>query len=374
MLVYLFGRTVSESDCDVTLNMTVEAEVGFISLSEYYEGDIYICFLNLDFSTHSLTFHFHEFYIAHTKVSLCPKVSWYLLGADYIDEEDLIDICKIYDPSSCNIKAPITEPGYINITVPALHDYFYLPPDLFRDRPLFNITYDLRPTKMTESVINHLTQPYIDYCNLNGVPTIYEDQRGTFSIGCECRDNTSGDQCQWGGDCLPSNHSDICSNHGHCRYQAGKIVCICDEDYIGKHCEYHNQNLLWDVTVQFDVKRNTTSVKSLKTKIQKLLDQAGLPDTQIDTLPNRSSGVVKAHFTVRDTLISKLPPEDKWVDCFNSSIILEKQNQSLIISALKLLHFDAYLHLQCSSIGNLPMRFTLYKDGHLVYLLNVTSR
>ncbi|XP_064110898.1 uncharacterized protein LOC135218486 isoform X2 [Macrobrachium nipponense] len=368
---------------------------------------------------YELTLIFNEYYMSHVNVSICTE--------DLLDimehpggysEQDVLSRCNYYD-ISCHIVvsfgvSSLDMSRYLNITIPPRRQYLHPLPDLLDDRPLFNITYYYGPQGPVEDIFG-IQENYLLYCNLNGVPTVYEDEQGKFSLGCECRGNTSGDRCQWGGACSRESEAELCSNHGYCRYQAGQVVCICDPDYVGSLCQnrkealvskgkdcgrrlncQHNchmwngspfctcdlgftkngtrcdaSKLLWDVTLKFEGQYNSSSIK---TQIHNVLTKHGLPESRVVISPNFncSREEAKAHFTVEDQQLSKLPPKDEWDAIFNTSVTLDKQMRFQDVK-LTADATDSSLTLQCSVIGTPPLQFRWYKDSHLILVKDVTD-
>ncbi|XP_066958226.1 uncharacterized protein [Macrobrachium rosenbergii] len=403
---------------NVFKTLTEEPEFGFLT-PDIEEGEYLVLF---DFgeveNPYEVTLIFNEYYMSRVNVSICTEDLFDIISLMEYSEQDAASRCNYYDINCYTVVSfgisSLNISRYLNITIPSRRQHLHPLPDLLNDRPLFNITYYYGPLGRVEDIFR-IQENYLLYCNLNGVPTVYEGEQGKLSLGCECRGNTSGDRCQWGGVCSRDSEAELCSNHGHCRYQAGQVVCICDPDYVGSLCQnrkealvskgkdcgrrlncQHNchmwngspfctcdlgftkngthcdaSKLLWDVTLKFEGQYNSTSIKK---QIHMVLTKHGLPESLVVISPNSNSSRegAKAHFTVEDPQLSKLPQKYEWDAIFNTSVTLDKRMRFRDVK-LTADATDSSLTLRCSVIGTPPLQFRWYKDSHLILVRDVTD-
>ncbi|XP_068245569.1 uncharacterized protein [Palaemon carinicauda] len=241
MTLYLALIPSFMEGCNFVKNLSEETELGFLS-PDIDEGEYLACF---DYSEvehpYAVTLFFNEYYMFHVNVSVCTEELLDHIQLFGHSELDAASACSQIDVS-CHTRVSFNISRYLNITIPPKRNFLHPLPDILSDRPLFNITYYYGPLENVEDIVR-IEENYLMYCNLNGVPRVYEDNEGKYSLRCECRDNTTGDRCQWGGDCSSDLETELCSNHGKCRYQAGKEVCICDSEYVGNTCQNKKEDL-----------------------------------------------------------------------------------------------------------------------------------
>ncbi|KAK7066307.1 hypothetical protein SK128_005203, partial [Halocaridina rubra] len=110
-------------------------------------------------------------------VTICEDVFLDYMDANYT-QSDFDDYCEIYSPLDCNFTLETTRAFFISITLPSRRKHIEYPPEVYYGRPLFNITYDLRPNNMSRSILNPPTQNFLHFCNLNGIATLHERSDG----------------------------------------------------------------------------------------------------------------------------------------------------------------------------------------------------
>ncbi|XP_045592105.2 uncharacterized protein [Procambarus clarkii] len=438
------ARCTDKHRCEVDIT-SQNAKIGFLTPRLCCEDielpfTLLANFFELEFG--SVSFHLHEYYLLDVRVRVCEE--------DFIDHHDsrilstntINNYCMDYLPDDCHgyfgpgyetyshvtnhdpssdADVPVslrhmrdfdfTFPVYINITIPSSYELLRLPHDPYSSRDMFNITYEVLAENATARVPEMSSYAYLQHCKYNGFPELQQTENGMYRFKCVCMANTSGETCEWGGACPDASHTDVCSHHGLCQYQRGENVCVCDEDYFGRHCEHHESTApeyngscrgvlecqhtchiagnifkcqcragyklinkthcqemddLWDVTVKVqDYHQNI----SLKEKTYRLLQKAGLEDLDISVPPN-SSNEMKVHFAVKN--LSLVPAKSVWEDALMSSVSLTYQDVLWIGPVRKEVR-QSSLVLMCNIYGNLPLMIDWYKDHYHIYTFNINS-
>lgn len=448
----LNGKCTDKHKCEVTIT-SQHPKVGFLTPKLCCdEIDFPFTFLanffELQLDEEIVTLHMHEYYLVDIRVRVCEESFTEHYDSRTLSENTIFNMCMEYLHDDCHgydahnyqtyshdtkydisyayssndlaarllelrhlRDRPFSYPVYVNITIPADFELLTLPHDPYSSRDIFNITYEIRGVNESVLVPELSSYAYLQHCKYNGFPELHLKENGLYQYECRCMANSSGKTCEWGGDCPDATHKALCNHHGHCQYHRGKNVCVCDEDYFGQHCEYHESAApeykgkcsdylqcehtchiagrtlkcqcragyklinetqciemddLWDVTVKV---QNYHQNISLKEKTHQILQEVGLKDLNLSVPPN-SSKEEKVHFAVKNRTL--VPDKSVWIDALQSPVNISYQNV-LWIGPVKKEIRQANLVLICEIYGNLPLLIDWYKDQHHIYTFKVTS-